>query len=141
MTITLTCGLSKEQSPADDTLNVFVEADLEGFVLYRQHRSRRTKKSNTLEEATLSNELIPLNEINDFNVQSFYFDGFICYEGKRTYVQKVPFNLLSIGSYEDVQTETVGTNIWIQSLRGSKLGVWYRPTIAAPEYQKYQVSN
>lgn len=64
-------------------------------------------------------------------------DGILCYDGKRRYVQKVPFKILSIGGYEDRGLHTVGPEIWIQSVRGRNSSVWYRLGSPAPEYQRY----
>lgn len=64
-------------------------------------------------------------------------DGILSFGGKRRYVQRVPFETLSIGGYDDQKLPTVRSEIWIQSLRGRKLDVWYRLRTPAPEYQRY----
>ena len=64
-------------------------------------------------------------------------DGILSFGGKRRYVQRVPFDTLSIGGYEDKSLHTIGSEIWIQSLRGRKMDVWYRLKAPAPEYRRY----
>ena len=64
-------------------------------------------------------------------------DGVLSFGGKRRYVQRVPFDTLSIGGYEDKSLHTIGSEIWIQSRRGRKMDVWYRLKAPAPEYRRY----
>ena len=115
--------------------DAFVEADLQDFVIYRPHKYRNAKSSAT--EVAHANELVSLHEINEFRVKHFYFNGVICYAGRRRYVQKVPFEILSIGGYEEQERSSVGPYIWIQSIQGTKLGVWYRLSYPAAEYKRY----
>ena len=61
----------------------------------------------------------------------------ICYAGRQRYVQKVPFEILSIGGYEDLERSSVGPHIWIQSVEGARRCVWYRLTNPAEEYVRY----
>lgn len=78
-----------------------------------------------------------LHEINEHGVQHFYFDGVICYAGRQRYVQKVPFEILSIGGYEEPERSSVGPYTWIQSMEGTRRGVWYRLSHPAAEYKRY----
>ena len=79
-----------------------------------------------------------LSEINERNVQHFFFDGVLCYEGKKRYLQKVPFDFVSIGGYEDLEASSVGGNVWLQSFKARRIDVWYRLGLPAPEYRRYQ---
>ncbi|KAG8529391.1 uncharacterized protein KY384_006027 [Bacidia gigantensis] len=88
-------------------------------------------------EATGSNEMVALHEFNESNVSHFLFDGIVSHEGKGYYLEHVPFNLLSIGGYEDTQSASVDDNIWIQSLESRRTDVWYRVRRPKPEYQRY----
>lgn len=88
-------------------------------------------------EFPLANELVSLNEINENGVKQFYFDGIICYAGRQKYVQEVPFEILSIGGYEEPERSTVGPYIWIQSIQGTMFDVWYCLKTPAVEYQRY----
>ena len=119
--------------PDDDT---FVEADLRDFVIYRPHKSYRHSNGNVT-EWPLANELVSLHEISENRVKHFYFDGVICYAGRQRYVQKVPFEILSIGGYEEPERSSVGPYIWIQSVEGAKRFVWYRLVHPAEEYKRY----
>ena len=105
---------------------MFVEADLQEFCVYRAFRQRRANASTTFNESSTSHEFVSLNELNEYNVDCFYLDGMLCYDGKRRYVERVPFRLLSVGGYEDLGRVSVETDIWIQTKEGQKLGVWYR---------------
>lgn len=73
-------------------------------------------------------------------VNRFYFDGVVSYSGRQRYIQKVPFELLSIGSYEEPERSTVGPYIWIQSIQGMESDVWYRLKTPAAEYKRYHES-
>ena len=84
-----------------------------------------------------ANELVSLHEINEQATSCFYFDGVIRYAGRRRYVQKVPFEMLSIGGYEEPERSTVGSEIWIQSAEGTRCDVWYRLRTPAAEYRRY----
>ena len=81
--------------------------------------------------------MVSLHEINENGVKHFYFDGVICYAGRQRYVQKVPFEILSIGGYEEPERSSVGPYIWIQSIQGAKRCVWYRLGHPADEYKRY----
>lgn len=88
------------------------------------------------EEKPLSNEFTSLHRIyQGENVR--YMDGVLCYGEKRRYVQRVPFKTLSVGGYGDQDLHTIGSEIWIQSIRGRKSDIWYRLKSPAPEYQRY----
>lgn len=85
----------------------------------------------------LSNELVSLHEINERAAQPLYFDGYICFNDKRRYVERVPFKMLSIGGYEQTDRPTVGPDLWIQSVNGKRSDVWYRLRSPATEYTNY----
>ena len=61
----------------------------------------------------------------------------------RHYVQKIPFKVLSIGGYEDLDIHTVQGQIWIQSLLGAAENhgdVWYCLRTPSKEYARYHRS-
>ncbi|KAL8952499.1 MAG: hypothetical protein Q9222_001602 [Ikaeria aurantiellina] len=125
---------------ADD----FISVTLDGFSIYRPHQTRARQKSQicnlTTVEKTKSNELVSLHELQDRGSSAFLLDGVISYgtsyQHKR-YVQGVPFETLSIGSYENTTSYTVGSDIWVQSIAGKGSNVWYRLNRPAIEYQRY----
>lgn len=125
----------QDNSDTDPNGDAFVEADLEDFVIYRPYKKRSTKGSAT--EIPLANELVSLHEINEARVNKFFFDGVITYSGRQRYVQEVPFELLSIGGYEEPERSTVGPYLWIQSIEGTESDVWYRLKTPAAEYKRY----
>lgn len=113
-----------------------MEADLEDFSIYLAHNyTRRGLKD--VEENSLSNEFASLHGMYQRGDGLRYMDGILNFGGKKRYVQRVPFETLSIGGYEDQSLHTVRTEIWIQSIRGGKLDVWYRLRAPAPEYHRY----
>lgn len=131
-----------ETEPGDDA---FIEADLETFSIYRPHKAinravaRKVTgptKVNKVEK-TLSNEFVSLHEINDRGEKYWFFDGVICYGNQRRYLQRIPFEILSIGGYEDTSLHTIGSDIWIQSIQSQKADIWYRLKSPAPEYKRY----
>ena len=52
-------------------------------------------------------------------------------------MQRVPFEILSIGGYEEPERSSVGPYIWIQSVEGARRCVWYRLANPAEEYVRY----
>ena len=96
-----------------------------------QHRRR------VLEEQPTSNEMMGLHEADGRGMKHWYLDGWICYGSIRTYVQRVPCEIVSIGGYEDTDWHTVGSAIWVQSWNSQKSAVWYCLKEPAPEYRPY----
>lgn len=110
----------------------FMSLDLENFCIYRPLKTRihsNHKKKNT-------GEMVQLNEITGQNNSLFYFDGTISYGKIRRYVQRIPFEILSIGGYENTSLHTVGDSLWIQSKIGETLGIWYCLRRPAFEYRR-----
>lgn len=118
--------------------NSFIEVDLEDFSIYRPHRfvNRRTKDKGK-EEKPLANEFMSLHDINRSGEKLWLMDGIIRYGQKRQYVQGVPFEILSIGGYEDLGLDSIKSDIWIQSVNGKRLDIWYRLKTPALEYKRY----
>ena len=114
-----------------------MEAELRDFIVYREHKVQR--RHQRVEERPRANELVSLHEMNEWNIQRLYFDGVIWHGGKGRYLQRIPFELLSIGGYEEMVRSEPRSAIWVQSVRGKKSGVWYRLTIPAPEYRQYHI--
>ena len=101
-----------------------MEAELQNYCIYYPHRERVVRGNSG--EATFANTFAPLNEMNESIVEQFCFDGTICFDGKSHRVERVPFDILSIGRYEDIGEVSVGTDIWIQSQIGERVDIWYR---------------
>ena len=85
----------------------------------------------------MANEFVSLHEIDEERAKFFYFDGVICYAGRERYVQQVPFEILSIGGYEEPERSSVGPYVWIQSVEGARRCVWYRLANPADEYVRF----
>ncbi|KAK2808794.1 hypothetical protein FQN50_004467 [Emmonsiellopsis sp. PD_5] len=81
---------------------------------------------------------------------TYFFDGLVKTPGSESefeqfYLEKIPFRLVSIGGYEDVEQHSVGKDIWIQSLHNSANSrrgedVWYQLGAPAPTYKAYHNS-
>ncbi|MCJ1398754.1 DNA methyltransferase Dim-2 [Xylographa trunciseda] len=111
----------------------FTSLDLDEFSFYRpSHKDGGGR---------LCNELVALHDSITTTLGNLcYFDGFILDGSERHYVRKIPFKLLSVGGYEDLDTHTVENHIWIQSLLGGKGidgGTWYRLKTSSKEYTRY----
>ncbi|KAL8909271.1 MAG: hypothetical protein Q9207_000281 [Kuettlingeria erythrocarpa] len=124
--------------------NEFISVDLEDFSIYRPHATVLRQKSKVsggiLSEKLRSNELVSLYELNSRASDTFFLDGIIHFGASRQhhrYVQKVAFESLSIGAYEDVRIHTIGPDVWLQSTGGKGWNVWYRLRRPAPEYLRY----
>ncbi|KAL8700076.1 MAG: hypothetical protein Q9224_001126 [Gallowayella concinna] len=122
----------------------FISVDLENFSIYRPHQisARPSSRISTssFREKTRSNELVSLQDLHDRASSSFCFDGVLCIGKDRQqqrYVQKIAFEVLSIGGYEDNSLHTVGPDIWLQSFVGKSSKIWYRLKNPATEYSRY----
>lgn len=94
--------------------------------------------NKTTLEKGLSNELVSLHKIiPNGNRNIWFFDGTISYGATKVNVQGVPFDIYSIGGYEDKTLHTVGSSIWIQSVLGKRSDLWYSLKNPAPEYKRY----
>ena len=133
--------IDKEQNESQDSdEDYFVDADLDDFVIYREHTARKGNRQKRLEESPLSNELVSLHEINEWGIRRFIFDGIISFGSEKRYVQRVPFETLSIGGYGEKDPPTKPPDIWIQSFEGKKSNVWYRLRKPAADYERYHES-
>lgn len=52
-------------------------------------------------------------------------------------MQRVPFEILSIGGYEATDQHTVGADIWLQTKESAQVNVWYQLGQSASGYEKY----
>ena len=72
----------------------------------------------------------------------YLFDGILSLEREgenpiRRYVEKIPFENLSVGGYGNRYIYNVENTIWIQSKVGTKNGVWYQLCHPAKEYDRF----
>lgn len=119
--------------------DVFTALRLDCFSIYRPHKlAAPDRKNQQVYEAKLANEFVSLHEIcSKPNSDLWYMDG-ILHDGRtQTYIQRVPFSLLSIGGYENFNQHTVRSHVWIQSVRGREKDVWYCLENPSPEYRRY----
>ncbi|KAI9787643.1 MAG: DNA methyltransferase Dim-2 [Geoglossum umbratile] len=105
----------------------FNQIELHSFSIYRPESKN-----------TQSGELAPLHFLCAKSANNdYYFDGILADGSNRRYVEKVPFNVLSIGNYLDTSLHTVGDQIWIQSSYCKGKEIWYQLREPAPEYRDY----
>jgi DNA (cytosine-5)-methyltransferase 1 len=64
------------------------------------------------------------------------FNGTLSVGSQRRYVQALPFEVLSIGGYNDLDCHSV-SEVWIQTAHGRTNNIWYRLRKPAPEYVRY----
>ncbi|KAL8821710.1 MAG: hypothetical protein Q9223_000284 [Gallowayella weberi] len=124
--------------------NEFISVDLEDFSIYRPHqisfRPSSRISNSSFREKTRSNELVSLQDLHDRASSSFCFNGVLSIGKDRQqqrYVERVHFEVLSVGGYEDTSLHTVGPDIWLQSVAGKSSNVWYRLKNPASEYSRY----
>ncbi|SLM37076.1 S-adenosyl-L-methionine-dependent methyltransferase-like [Lasallia pustulata] len=119
--------------------DVFTAVSLDCFSIYRPHKlAAPHRKNGQVYEMKFANEFVSLHDISlkpDRDV--WYLDGVLHDGRRRTYVQRVPFNLLSIGGYENFTQHTVRSHIWLQSVCGQKHDVWYCLENPSSEYRRY----
>jgi len=116
----------------------FTSLDLDEFCIYRSVKIRtNSKQRNNTEEMPTSGEMVELHDMGVRNNNLFFFDGIISYGQTRRYVQKMPFEILSIGGYENTDLHTVGDSLWIQSRLGKSLDVWYCLKTPAVQYRRF----
>ena len=105
--------------------------DLGSFSIYRPCDDK-------VEITTSIGELVPLQDIYvKPKCQVFFFDGTILCGANRYYLNKVPFEKLSIGGYECEEFHTAGSHIWIQSERSARNNIWFRLKTPASEYTRF----
>jgi DNA (cytosine-5)-methyltransferase 1 len=105
----------------------FNQIELHNFSIYRPESKN-----------TQSGELAPLHFLCAKSANNdYYFDGILVDGNSRRYVEKVPFEVLSIGNYLDTSLHTVGDQIWIRSSQYNRREVWYQLKEPAPEYREY----
>ncbi|KAI9723628.1 MAG: hypothetical protein M1812_000928 [Candelaria pacifica] len=91
-------------------------------------------------ETRANYELMPLNALktrNGVTTCFFYFDGTLTNGKIKRYVERVPFDLLSIGNYGPATSHSVGDKVWIASKSSFGAEVWYQLAIPSPEYERY----
>ncbi|KAI4135828.1 MAG: hypothetical protein LQ347_000331 [Umbilicaria vellea] len=118
---------------------VFTALHLDCFSIYRAHKlAPPNRKTGKVYEAKLANEFVSLHEICSMSDHDlWYLDGVLSDGQTRTYIQRVPFKLLSIGGYENFDQHTVRSHIWIQSECGKEKSLWYYLENPSPEYRRY----
>ncbi|KAL1852673.1 hypothetical protein Plec18167_009597 [Paecilomyces lecythidis] len=104
----------------------FLSVDLHQFTVYRDSHPLNGDEIASLHEVALKQ-----------GNTRFFFDGILLIEeNRKVFLRHVPFEFVSIGGYEKVEQHTVGSDIWIQSVRGKRQGgIWYRICEPSLEYK------
>ena len=126
--------MDRSDSDASSENLGFTSGDLNAFSIYRP------SLKHTLGGNRLAGEFVSLHDLCVKAANHLYcFDGLLSDGQVKRYVQRVRFENLSIEGYEDTSMPTVGSHIWIKSLRGAKVGsgVWYRLGTPATEYARF----
>ncbi|KAI5304750.1 DNA methyltransferase Dim-2 [Ascosphaera pollenicola] len=106
------------------------EIELDNFVVY-------TRSNSQFRMVSLDQVAVKVGRA------IFFFDGQIVVGGKSHYLEKIPFALVSVGGYEELEQHTVDDSLWIQSSANEclKNGLWYRlkrPAIVhKPHYELF----
>ena len=119
--------------------DVFTALHLDCFSIYRPHKlAAPDRKNRQVYEAKLANEFVSLHDIcSKPDRDVWYLDG-VLHDGRtRTYIHRAPFNLLSIGGYENFNQHTVRSHVWIQTVCGKEKDVWYCLGNPSAEYRRY----
>ncbi|KAI9764512.1 MAG: DNA methyltransferase Dim-2 [Candelina submexicana] len=120
--------------------NEFIEFQLTDFSIYIRGSHRLNEELRLDHEKSFDYELVPLHALlarNGISECSFYFDGALINGTVKRYVERVPFELLSIGNYQDVASHSVGDQIWICSDSARRANVSYQLVDPNPEYERY----
>ncbi len=85
-------------------------------------------------------ELVPLHALKcraQVEGRSFLFDGILTNGRLKRYVERVPFELLSLGNYEQIALHSVDDQLMIASKKSIKQNVWYQLGKPSSEYERY----
>lgn len=103
---------------------------LDDFVVYR--------------DAVTGGRQLGFTPLNDVAIRlgnaTFFFDAIIrdaTNPEKSFYLERLSFNLVSIGGYEELEQHSVGDDLWIQSTHCRSRDIWYRLGRPAKEYQQH----
>ncbi|KZZ96327.1 cytosine-specific methyltransferase [Ascosphaera apis ARSEF 7405] len=103
------------------------EIELNNFVVYAAPRDNR-------------DGIVSLDQVAiKVGKSTFCFDGQIQVGDETHYLEGVPFSLVSVGGYEDLEQHTVHDSLWIQSSSNehSGNGLWYRLKQPAKDYRHH----
>ncbi|PNS21662.1 DNA (cytosine-5)-methyltransferase 3 [Sphaceloma murrayae] len=84
-------------------------------------------------------ELTPLHDLN-VNIggsEELCFDGTVLLNGKKFYLQQVPFRILAVEGYTDLDVPSVTHGVSIQSKLGNRSNFWYKLGRPSGDYRRY----
>jgi len=82
-------------------------------------------------------ELISLHALATRFHPKFLFDGFLSFGDVRRYVERIPFEICSIGNYGVEDLDSIETEVWIKSDLNIKSDIFYRLRSPALEYVRF----
>ena len=117
--------------------NGFIEVVLDHFTIY--------KPQSSLTKSTMQVSDFEMTTLQDFQTLDrkspphLLLDGILIMDISNTEirreVRKVPFEIVSVEGYGDLEDPAV--TIWIQSLQATGFDIWYRLREPSPEYRRY----
>ncbi|KAF1981204.1 hypothetical protein K402DRAFT_398772 [Aulographum hederae CBS 113979] len=108
----------------------YVTFDLSDFTIYRPDSHSQRARSSEME---------PLHLVQSKRgIDNLSFDGILFLGEIRKYVQGVPFSVLAIEGYGDLESHTVGNHVCIQSKIGEANDIWFKLGRPSSEYRLYQ---
>ncbi|KAF2436106.1 S-adenosyl-L-methionine-dependent methyltransferase [Tothia fuscella] len=111
-----------------------LEFELEDFTIYKPGDKSKLSDWPRLNEDF---EMVPLHTLEvSRGTHDLVVDGFLIVGAQKRYIQAVPFKLLSVAGYDDLESHSV-PDIWIQSRLGTTEDIWYKLKTPAPEYNRY----
>jgi len=110
-----------------------IHFELSEFSIYRPRTSSSTNPWNRVASDL---ELVPLNDLKTRGgCDQLLFDGLLQVGNNRRHVKAIPFNVLAIDGYTDLNSSTITS--WIQSPKASEARVWYHLQEPSIEYRRY----
>ncbi|EME42042.1 hypothetical protein DOTSEDRAFT_72966 [Dothistroma septosporum NZE10] len=82
-------------------------------------------------------ELVSLHLLSQDRYPEFVLNGTLSVDDQQFYLQAVPFRILAIEGYGEIEDTQLENQMCIQSRIGGKQHVWYQLGRPAPEYQRF----
>ncbi|GAB7360872.1 hypothetical protein MBLNU230_g0858t1 [Neophaeotheca triangularis] len=112
--------------------------ELDQFAVYRPFATGPTSDAGQ-HPSRHSLELCSLDKLRSYRsgIDTLLFDGVVSFDEKKAFVQGVPFSVLSIDGYGDVDASDLAQSICLQSNETKDSRFWYRLGSPAPEYRRF----
>jgi DNA (cytosine-5)-methyltransferase 1 len=82
--------------------------------------------------------MVPLNALRTKRgCDKLMLHGIVSFNGTKLYLNSIPFSILAIEGYGDMECHSVANSIWIQTPLGNANNVWYRLAAPSAEYLRF----